>query len=424
MKKSRLIVVFGFALFAGFFGAGNLILPPLLGFNSGSDWWLVALGFIISSTLIPLLALFGHARLQGTILDFGKKVSPIFSLIYCFCVLLIVISLPCPRTAAVTHEMAIQPFFEITPLLTSTLFFSLVLVFVILRSKALDILGKILTPLIILILLAIIFYGIFGTTQEMNASTFKVPFIKGFLEGYQTYDAIAGILMGGIVIVSLNQFGDFSIAEKKSIIAKSGVIAVFGLFFIYAGLIAIGAFYNTEFEIDVSRTALLNGLSTKILGNIGATFLSVLVGLACFSTAVAIVVSIADVVKSYFKGSQKSYVFTAIFVCIVGVLVGQFDVHYIINVALPSLMFIYPITIVLILLNVIPEKFASKQVFRMVVLVTFLFSIPDFLKFFMPIEKLQRIIEIIPLAENSLGWILPAVITFALINILFKERVN
>ena len=71
---------------------------------------------------------------------------------------------------------------------------------------------------------------------------------------------------------------------------------------IYTGLIAVGALYNNSFEIDISRTELLLGLSTKRLGNIGATFLSVLVGLACFSTAVAIVVSVADVLKSYFKG--------------------------------------------------------------------------------------------------------------------------
>ena len=148
MNKTKETFVFGFAIFAAFFGAGNLILPPFLGMNSGPDWWLVALGFIASATVIPLLALLAHARLQGTMMDFGKKVSPLFSLIFCLCVYIIAITLPSPRTAAVTHEMAITPYFEGSSLLTSSIYFALVFLFVVNRSRVLQILGKYLTPLI------------------------------------------------------------------------------------------------------------------------------------------------------------------------------------------------------------------------------------------------------------------------------------
>ena len=105
MGHTKRIFLFGFALFAGFFGAGNLILPPLLGFKAGPEWWLVALGFVMTTTIIPFLSLFGHAKLQGTMLDFGKKVSPLFSLIYCILLYLIVVALPAPRTAAVTLSL-------------------------------------------------------------------------------------------------------------------------------------------------------------------------------------------------------------------------------------------------------------------------------------------------------------------------------
>ena len=128
MNKTKTIFIIGFAIFASYFGAGNLILPPQLGFNSGPDWWLVTLGFILSATVIPLLALFGHAKLQGTMMDFGKKVSPLFSLIYCLCVYIIAITLPIPRTAAVTHEMAIEPFFDTSSLLTSSIYFAVAFV--------------------------------------------------------------------------------------------------------------------------------------------------------------------------------------------------------------------------------------------------------------------------------------------------------
>jgi len=423
MNKTKETFVFGFAIFAAFFGAGNLILPPLLGFNSGTDWWLVSLGFVTSATIIPLLALFAHAKLQGTMLDFGNKVSPFFSLIFCICVYIIAIALPCPRTAAVTHEMAIQPFFGTSSLLTSSLYFGVAFLFVMNRGSVLQILGKYLTPFIVLILLVIIVLGIFSPIGEMNPSTFEAPIVSGLLEGYQTYDALAGLLTGGVVVISINNLKEnISFEDKKSILVKSGLIAMSGLFIIYAGLIFVGALFNSQLGNEITRSELLSQLSIKTLGNIGTTFLSVLVALACFSTAVAIIVGTADFFKGLFKESKKVYTITAIVSCLIGILIGQMDVTYIINVALPVLMFIYPLTIVLILLNVIPEKNASIKVFRLVVLVTFIFSIPDFLGFLIPVERLQDVKEIIPLAQHNLGWVLPALATFVLANLIIKRK--
>jgi len=423
MNKTKETFVFGFALFAGFFGAGNLILPPMLGYNSGHDWWLVALGFIISATLIPLLSIFAHARLQGTLFDFGKKVSPFFSLIFCLSVLIIAIALPCPRTAAVTHEIAIQPFFGTSALLTSIIYFVLVFIFVINRNQVLNLIGKYLTPIIVIIVLFIIGIGVISPSIPMNPSEVKSPIVSGLLEGYQTYDAIAGMIMGGIIIVSINNSNlNLSFEDKRKMIAKSGLIAMIGLFIIYAGLIAVGAFYNSQFEATISRTDLLSGLAVKTLGRFGSAFLSVLVALACFTTAVAIIVSVSDFFKVYFKQSQKAYLITAITCCLIGIGVGHMEVKYIIDVALPALMFIYPLCIVLILLNVIPEKYASKLVFRSVVLVTFLFSIPDFLRFLLPEDNLKWITDLIPLASEGLGWVLPALVTFFGVSLLASNK--
>ena len=425
MNKTKETFVFGFALFAGFFGAGNLVLPPLLGFNSGSDWWIVAVGFMITTTVIPLLAIFAHAKLQGTMFDFGKKVSPLFSFIFCLTTYVLCIALPCPRTAAVTHEMAIAPFFNISSLTTSIVYFALAFIFIMNRNNVLNLLGKYLTPIIVLILLMIIVFGIYTPTNQMNPSNFEFPIVNGLLEGYQTYDAIAGIVMGGVVLVSINNSkSQMSSVEKRTMIAKSGLIAMIGLFIIYAGLIFVGALYSSEFESQISRTNLLSGLATKTLGSIGSIFLSIMVALACFTTAVAIIVSVADFFKSYFRQYSNAYLITAIICCLVGVFVGQMDVKFIIDVALPALMFIYPICIVLILLNVLPENFASELVFRWVILVAFVFSIPDFLGFVIPTESLEPIKALIPLADQNLGWIFPAIATFILVNLFEKLKAS
>ncbi len=426
MKVTKESLITGFALFSMFFGAGNLILPPNLGIQAGDMWLWVTIGFAISAVILPLLGILAHARIQGTMFDFGKKVSPVFSIIYCFIVYAISITLPSPRTAAVTHEMAIAPFFGTSSIVTSSIYFVLVLFFVLNRSKIINYLGKFLTPIIFIVILSIIGIGIFTTHAPMNSSTLtKIPVVKGLLEGYQTFDAIGAVVIGGVIVISLRINGKHTYEESKSLIAKSGIIAGIGLLIVYTGLIYNGALFNSTFETEISRTGLLSALSIATLGNIGNVFLSVLVGLACFTTAVGITTGTADFIKGICKESQVAYIVTAIVACILGVLMGQLDVHDIIIVAIPALMFIYPITIILIILNLLSEQWGTKEVFKTVVFVTILFSIPDFLKsIHIKTTLMDEILTMIPLGNVSLGWLLPAITTFVLMSIpkLFLKR--
>ena len=423
MNKTKEAFILGFAIFAAFFGAGNLILPPMLGFKSGEDWWLVALGFVSSAVVIPLLALLAHARLQGTMMDFGKKVSYKFSLVFSICVYIIAVLLACPRTAAVTHEMAIQPYFNTNSLLTSSIYFALVFLFAINRGKVMDMLGKYLTPIIGIILLGIIIMGTFGPANSMLSSQFTTPYINGFLEGYQTYDAIGGLLLGGVIVVTVNNSNRQATAqEKKMLITRSGIIAILGLLIIYFGLISLGAKYNALFDASISRPELLRALASNTLGQIGNSFLAVLVALSCFTTAVGIIVGTADFFKGLFNGSKRAYLIAVAVASALGVFMGQFEVKFIIDMAVYALMFMYPLTIVLILLNLIPEKFASHLVFKAVVGIAFLFSIPDFLKFMIPAEQLEIIYQTIPFSKNGLGWVLPSIAMFLIVNAIVLLR--
>ncbi|RNC88026.1 MAG: branched-chain amino acid transport system II carrier protein [Winogradskyella sp.] len=427
IKRKELLVT-SFALFSLFFGAGNLLLPPLLGYNAGENWLLVCIGFMITAVLIPILGIVAHSKLQGTMYDFGKKVAPWFSSIYCIIVYMISIAIPSPRTASATHEIAIHPSFGTSPLLTSTIYFVLVLVFVLNRSKILNLIGKFLTPFIVIMLLAVIVIGLSSSGFTTGNSVFETPMVSGILEGYQTFDAIGAVVVGAVIIVSLN-FDNMQVSKfesKRKLIRKSGVIAGSGLFIIYAGLIAVGAYFGSEINVDTTlsndmqRANLLRGISIAALGTLGNAVLSVLISLACFTTAVGIVAGTADYFKGLFGNSQMVYTITAIVGCLAGIGVGQLDFHSIIVIAYPILLFIYPITIILIILNVLPERFTTPLVFRVVVIATFIFSIPDVIGFISPSESLEHIISYIPLATHSLGWVLPAIITFVLVNLIQK----
>ena len=418
MNKAKDIFLIGFALFSLFFGAGNLLLPPLLGYKAGNNWLFVAIGFMITAVVIPIIGIMAHAKLQGTLYDFGKKVSPRFSFVYCILIYVIAVAIPSPRTAAATHEIAIAPYFQIEPLFTSAIYFSLVLLFALKRSTIVNLIGKFLTPIIVFMLLLVIIIGLFSSEMSAKVPSIETPFIIGTLEGYQTFDAIAAVVVGAVIIISINKLSAASFESKKDLIIKSGFLAGLGLFIIYAGLIALGAYYSSEINVDggmnnnIQRADLLRNITTTSLSNFGNSILSVLISLACFTTAVGIVTGASDYFKGLCNNSQLIYVVTALVSCIMGVAIGQLDFNSIILIAVPILLFIYPITIVLIFLNVLPEKLATPKIFKSVVFITFLFTIPDIIGFVSPSERLSNLSSFIPLAQFSLGWVLPALVTF------------
>lgn len=405
----------GMALFALFFGAGNLILPPQLGFRAGTGWVLVGMGFVLSAVLIPMLGILAHARLQGSMFDFPKKVSPAFSLVYCYLIYAIALTLPAPRTASVTHEMAVAPFWDIPPLLTSLIYFALVYVVVINRSQVTSLIGKWLTPAILLVLVLLIgsitlFHGGVPGTPQIDS-----PLSTGILEGYQTFDAIGAVVVGGVILISLNlEQPNLTQRERFRMVVSSGALAGLALLALYVGLIYSGALMHGVGEAGMSRTGLLSAMSQRALGSWGERLLSLLIGLACFTTAAGVVTGAADFFKERFGGSNKAYRITVLAGCLLGVLMGQLPVGVIIAVALPVLMFIYPLTVVLILLNALPPRLAPAGVIRAVSITTLIFSVPDLLGSLGVDPGWGGMLAYLPLREFQMGWVIPATLVYFL----------
>lgn len=419
MTSGRQVLVTAFALFALFFGAGNLVLPPFLGYNAGYNWPLVLGGFTVSAVVIPILAIFGHARFQGSILDFAVKLGRPYAIIYALVIYAIAISLPSPRTASVTYEMAIEPYFNISSLAWSIFYFAVVLLFVLNRSRIMDLIGKFLTPFILMLLLIIILMGLNIPTEGLFQTQYENPVSAGILEGYQTFDAIGGVVVGGVIVVSLSFNNTMVYRDKKAIIGRAGLLAGFGLIVVYTGLIAFAAHMRPLVQTS-GRSDLLIKLSSLTLGSAGTALLAVLVALACFTTAVGIVAGTADFARELFGGSGKAFTGTAIGGALLGVLVGRFGVDYIIEVAVPSLMLIYPLTIVLVVLSVLSSRYTTKHVYRWVVLTTLVFSAPDFLQNLFTWEWVEKVDQAIPLSTKNLGWVIPSGMALLMAN-LFRS---
>lgn len=415
MKK---ILITSFAMFSMIFGGGNFILPPLLGLKAGDSWQIVALAFGVSGVVIPLLGIFIQAKIQGTMVDVGKKVNPIFGLIVGILMYAVCLSFPIPRTASITYELAIQENFSISSLWFGVVYFSAVMYLCFNRSKVLDILGKYLTPILLGIILLMIFKAIFFVEGTIRLSAMENAFGTGLLEGYQTFDGVASIIIGGVIVSSLDIDKSLSFGQKKKLTVYAGVISGLALFIIYAGFIYTGAILSGNFGSDeVSRSEVLSSVSFHTLGSIGKNLLSISVGIACFTTAVGIITGAADFMKTIFGNSNLVSHTTIVVSCLWGVLVGQTGTDYIISIAVPILVLIYPIVVMLIFLNLAPESWTSEFVFKAVIGTSILFALPDFL---ISMGVNVGFTEDLPLSSYGLVWLIPSLVVWRVAKLVKK----
>ena len=243
MKKKNDAFILGAALFSMFFGAGNLIFPPFLGLLAGQKWNWSMFGFFLTGIGLPLLGIIASAKAGGDVDKLGKRVSPLFSKFLGITVVLAIGPLlAIPRTGATAFEIGVLPLLpKGNPILFSLIYFGITLSLVIKPNDVIDKIGKILTPTLLLLLGLIIIKGIFDPMGIPVAEDYAKPFSEGFISGYQTMDALASILFGGIITSSLIQSGYVDSKEQMKMTKKAGIIAVTGLTLVYGGLGYLGA---------------------------------------------------------------------------------------------------------------------------------------------------------------------------------------
>ena len=245
-KKTSLkdIAVIGLALFAMFFGAGNLIFPPYLGTNAGSEWFIGFMCFFIADVGLALVAILsmikgGDVSIQGVTKKLGAVPSVIINTLVVLC---IGPFLAIPRTAATTFEMGVMPIFpKINSWIFGAVFFGLVLLFTVRPSGVVDVIGKYLTPILVICLMAMIVLGIVHPIGDIsNVAKFETV-REGVMAGYQTMDVLASIVFVIIIISAARDKGYTETKDTMSVVIKSSVFAAVALFVIYGGLAFLGA---------------------------------------------------------------------------------------------------------------------------------------------------------------------------------------
>lgn len=422
-KKNKDVFVLGLALFAMFFGAGNLIFPPSLGLISGKNWIMCAIGFFLTAIGMPLLGIIASAKAGGTIDDVGNKVSSIFSKIFATVIILAIGPLlAIPRTGATTYEMGIKPLFSgFSPVLTAILFFGLTLYFVIKPSEIVDKVGKILTPLLLLMIFVIIIKGISSPIGVPTTIMNENPLSKGFTEGYQTMDALASLVFASVMLNTLVSKGYKDVGEQVNLTIKAGVIAAIGLGLVYGGLIYLGASANTVYPFDMPKSDLLMAMTDHLLGSFGKIALAIVVSLACLTTSIGLTATVGNFFNKL-SNNKLSYEFIVIATCIFSAIFANVGVEMIVKIAVPLLVTVYPVAIVLILMNIFDEYLPQTSYIGAVLGSLFVSLYEGLSVMNIHINFLGNIISKIPLANAGFAWVIPTLLGGCITSLLWNHK--
>jgi branched-chain amino acid:cation transporter, LIVCS family len=418
MRKMDIVFI-GLMLFSMFFGAGNLIFPPFLGAEAGSSYWLAMAGFIVTGVGLPFAVLFAVSLVKGGVQTIGNRVHPVFSTVFMVVIYLSIGPfLAIPRNANVAYEMGLKPFLSnnsnaaLILFLFTVTFFALVYAVSLNPSKMEKYMGRWITPTLLLamvVLCAVGFVKLDAPLQSPSATYQSGAFSTGFIEGYNTMDALAALAFGIVILTAIQQRGVRDRKQLTNYTLKAGLIAGTLLALVYVSLGLIGGKMAAAGSFE-NGTDILSSASTLLLGESGTALLGFIFTLACFTT----VVGLTSACGQYFSNliPKVSYKTVVLLVTLVSFTLSNLGLNQILKVSVPFLVTAYPLTIVLIVLTFFNRFFKNpKKVYGSAVLFTSVFALMDgLLAFGIDLGPVQVIKEILPLSSMGLQWILPAIV--------------
>ncbi|MBM7454001.1 LIVCS family branched-chain amino acid:cation transporter [Acholeplasma morum] len=415
LKKKRLFFV-SLMLFSMFFGAGNLIFPPQLGQLSGTNMLTAMGGFLISAVGLPILAVAVVAKTGGLHI-LASRVHPKFA--FAFTVLIYLSIGPflgIPRAASLAFEMGISPFLsssisgsKIPLFVYSLVFFGIAYWLCLSPSKLVDRFGKFLTPTLLVLITSIFVFSLFKPIGGFSAPIgdyVHFPLLKGFVEGYNTMDAIAALNFGIVITIALKEMG---VTDEKRLVSntiKSGAIAGLFLTIIYLMLSYLGATSMSKFGTTENGAQTLTNVVFYLFGQKGSVLLGLIFSLACLTTSVGLLTSCSQYfAKIMPKISYKAWI---TILSVSSMIFANVGLTQILKFSFPVLIAIYPMAIVLMVLAFFHNLFkGNSYVYLFTMVCTSFVSILEALGHF---GLKVGILNNLPFYSKGLGWIIPAAV--------------
>lgn len=434
MKKFSInhFITVSVMLFGMFFGAGNLIFPPLLGKEAGAAVWIAWIGFVTTAILLPVLGVASIAK-SGGIQKLAGRVDKVFGYIFTIAIYLAIgPGLAIPRAGSTPFELIVTPYLpadasQLVPRLVYTaVFFALAYWLCLNPSKLMSRMGRITTPsLMALIVLMFVFIMRMDTSSltEVTGRYQDNAYIGGFLAGYDTMDTLAALVFGLVVANTLRTFNMTSTQMQKTTIG-AGITAGLFLGLIYWLLTSIGHATSAQFPDTINGAEILLNSTIMAIGQPGAVLLTVIFSLACLNTCVGLLTSLSEYFSLLLpRFSYKN--FLALFVAW-SFVTANFGLNAILKISVPVLIFIYPAAIILIVMELTRQWLNySRKTYQLVIYTVAVISGITALESANIIIPgiTQAFNHYLPLYKQQLGWLVPFLILL-LICSLFEQISN
>lgn len=418
MSRMQLLVLGGM-LFSMFFGAGNLILPPLLGLQAGADAVPATAGFLIAGIGLPVLGIIAVA-LVGDIRQLAGRVHPLFASVFIALVYLTIGPfLAIPRTSTTAYEM-IKPLVPggdsfVLAAGFSVVFFA-VAFFLALRPGMLSrILGRFSAPALIVLIALVVGSAIFGGLSDVPAA--RPPYdgnaaSEGFLAGYQTMDLLAALCFGIVVASNVKEQGVTDPKKVTGAISVAGIVAGVLMAAVYCGLSFVGLSMAPAMPDAANGAEILAASAGAHFGTAGTVVVAVIFLLACLNVCIGLI----SCCGSYFADEfpRVPYRAWAIGFAVFSCAVSNFGLDAILTFSVPLLNALYPMAIVLVLMgmmhkgcDLVPCAWPWAVGLTSVVSVATALRDAFFAGAWLPFDAL-------PFADMGMNWVVPALVGMAI----------
>ena len=417
---SRQSLFVGVTLFSMFFGAGNLIIPPLLGLQAGEAVVPAMAGFLVTGIGLPMLGIIA-VGLVGTIRDLASRVHPLFARVFVAAIYLAIG--PClaiPRTSSTSFEM-FEPLLpagtsiEAARLVSSVVFFAVAYLLAMHPSALTRLLGRITGPALIALLVFVIGAALFDPAPALQAAQgayVSAPAMSGFLTGYQTMDLLASLTFGIIIATNIRELGVTDDAGLTREVSRAGIFAGLLMGLVYCGLALVGVGIAPDMPGATNGAEILVASAGRHFGVVGTAIVAAIFLLACLNVCIGLI----SCCGTYFSGEfpRVPYRMWALGFAVFSCVVSNFGLDAILTFSVPLLNAMYPMAIVLVIMGMMYKgcdlvPCSWPWVVGLTSIVSVATAVRDafFAGAWLPFDAL-------PFADLGMNWVVPALVGMVL----------